>query len=137
MMSIEAVFPVIGGIPMRLITAVDRFAATTGSSVGAGVAPTGRLACAGPVSADCVVQGVGVGAAVAGAADAGADDVVTAAGPLHAVMRSVPIASAQTWRSGAFMSSSRGARAKSRHPVNYAVRPTERGRAGKRPPAGV
>jgi hypothetical protein len=40
-------------------------AVTTASNVGAGVAPTGKLACAGPLSTVCVVHGVGVGAAVA------------------------------------------------------------------------
>src|SRR6266851_4661761 len=67
MMSIEAVLPAIGGIGIRLIGIVSMFAVTTASSVGAGVAPTGKLACAGPLSTVCVVHGVGVGAGVAAA----------------------------------------------------------------------
>jgi len=42
-------------------------AVTTASNVGAGVAPTGKLACAGPLSTVCVMHGVGVGAGVAAA----------------------------------------------------------------------
>src|SRR5712691_2215218 len=82
MMSIEAVLPAIGGIGIRLIATVVRFAVTAGTKVGGGVAPTGRLAWAGPLRTVCVVHD-GVGAAVAsGAAVAGgaaADGAATGA----------------------------------------------------------
>src|SRR2546422_8928844 len=78
MMSIEAVLPAIGGIGIRLIATVVRFAVTGGSSVGAGVAPTGRLACAGPLRTVCVVHD-GVGAAVAGSGGPGAGPAVDGA----------------------------------------------------------
>src|SRR2546428_10421130 len=73
MMSIEAVSPAIGGIGIRLIGTTVRFALTAGSSVGAGVAPTGRLACAGTVRTVCVAHCDGLGAAVAATGGAEAD----------------------------------------------------------------
>jgi len=84
-MSIDAVFPTMGGIGMRVIGTVVRFAVTAGSSVGAGVAPTGKLACAGPVSTVALAHDVGVGATVAVAVDTAGDAVVVVAlGVVHA-----------------------------------------------------
>src|SRR3989442_1179468 len=86
MMSIEAVFPAIGGIGMRWIGTTVRFALTAGSSVGAGVAPTGRLACAGTVRTVCVAHCDGLGAVVAATGGAEADGAVAGvAGALHPV----------------------------------------------------
>src|SRR2546428_2635848 len=85
MMSIEAVLPWMGGSGMRAMGTVERFAATAGSSVGAGVAPTGKVACAGPVSTVCDVHGVAVGATVAGwVATAALDGAGAFAVPLQA-----------------------------------------------------
>jgi hypothetical protein len=87
MTSIDAVFPAIGGIGIWLIATVDRFAVIGGSLVGAGVVPTGRLACAGPVRTDCVVHGVGLGEAVAVGGEAvavGGEAVVVALGAVQA-----------------------------------------------------
>src|SRR5205807_5028237 len=86
MMSIEAVFPAIGGIGIRLIGTTVTFAATAGSSVGAGVAPTGRLACAGTVSTVCVAHCDGLTAAVEAAGGVEADGAAAGvAGALHPV----------------------------------------------------
>src|SRR3989442_15595658 len=99
MMSIEAVFPAIGGIGIRLIGTTVRFALTAGSNVGAGVAPTGRLACAGTVSTVCVAHCDGLGAAVAATggaeADGAAAGVAGAPPPL-----TVPGAAAETGAGG-------------------------------------
>src|SRR2546428_8572905 len=84
MMSIEAVFPAIGGIGLRWSGTPVTFALTAGSSVGAGVAPTGRLACAGTVSTVCVAHCDGLGAAVAAAGGVEADGAAAGvAGALH------------------------------------------------------
>src|SRR5437899_1757862 len=85
MMSIDAVFPAIGGIGIRLIGTTVRFALTAGSSVGAGEAPTGRLACAGTVRTVCVAHCDGLGAVVAATGGAEADGAVAGAGALHPV----------------------------------------------------
>src|SRR5438874_5236518 len=104
MMSIDAVFPAIGGIGMRVIGTVVMFAPTAGSSVGGGVEATGRLACAGPVTTVALAHGDAVGAVVAAAADvAGADDA-DVAGLVHATMNSAPMTIACAGRSQAFMS---------------------------------
>src|SRR2546425_2734009 len=109
MMSMEAVFPAIGGIGMRLIGTVVMFAATAGRTVRGGVGPTGRLACAGPLSTVCVVQGVGLGAGVTVAGTvAGADDVVAVGVLVHAAMNRVAKTSAQAGRIDGFMSASPG-----------------------------
>src|SRR5438552_15734372 len=99
MMSMEAVFPAIGGMGMRLIGTVVMFAATAGRTVRGGVGPTGRLACAGAVSTVCVVHGVGLGTGVTVAGTvAGADDVVAAGVFAHAEMKRVAKTSARAGR---------------------------------------
>src|SRR2546427_10219650 len=98
-MSIDAVFPTIGGIGIRLTGTVVRFAAIEGRSVGAGVAPTGRLACAGPVSTVCEAHGVGLGDAVAAGTDAAAtvgDAVVL--GVLQAIASAATLMNVKTGR---------------------------------------
>src|SRR2546426_1920139 len=103
MMSIEAVFPAIGGIGIRLIGTTVTFALTAGSSVGAGVAPTGRLACAGTVSTVCVAHCDGLAAAVAAGAEAdGAAAGV--AGALHPVTITAAAAKASARRDELIMS---------------------------------
>src|SRR2546422_10933390 len=98
-MSIDAVFPAIGGIGIRLTGTVVRFAAIEGRSVGADVAPTGRLACAGPVSTVCEAHGVGLGDAVAAGTDAAAtvgDAVVL--GVLQAIASAATLMNLKTGR---------------------------------------
>ena len=91
MMSIDAVFPAIGGIGIRVIGTVVMFAPTAGRSVGGGVEATGRLACTGPVTTVALAQGDAVGAPVAAAADvAGADDG-DVAGLVQATMNIAPM----------------------------------------------
>src|SRR2546427_673679 len=105
MMSIEAVFPAIGGIGTRLIGTPVRFAPTAGSSVGAGVAPTGRLACAGTVSTVCVAHCDGLGAAVAATGGAEADGAAAGvAGALHPVTIAAAAAETSARRGGLIMS---------------------------------
>src|SRR5439155_298990 len=98
MMSIDAVFPAIGGIGIRVICTVVMFVLTAGRSVGGGVDATGRLACAGPVSTVAFAHGVAVGAVVAAAAEvAGADEDVVA-GLAQAAMKNAPAMIAWTGR---------------------------------------
>src|SRR5438067_13137091 len=104
MMSIDAVFPAIGGIGMRVIGTVVMFALTAGRTVGGGVEATGRLACAGPVTTVALAHGDAVGAVVAAAADdAGADDEEVA-GLVHATVNSATMTIACAGRSKAFIS---------------------------------
>jgi hypothetical protein len=79
-MSIDAVLPAMGGIGILLTGIASMLAVTTGNNVGAGVAPTGKLACAGPLRTVCVVHGLGVGAGVTAATVGAIDD--SAAGGL-------------------------------------------------------
>src|SRR2546430_1469289 len=105
MMSIEAVFPAIGGIGIRLIGTTVTFAATAGSSVGAGVAPTGRLACAGTVSTVCVAHCDGLAAAVEAAGGVEADGAAAGvAGALHPVTITAAAAKASARRDELIMS---------------------------------
>jgi len=107
MMSIDAVFPAIGGIGIRVIGTVVMFVLTAGRSVGGGVDATGRLACAGPVSTVAFAHGVAVAAVVAAAAEvAGADEDVVA-GLAQAAMKNAPAMIVWTGRCTALMSSSR------------------------------
>src|SRR2546427_13031890 len=106
-MSIDAVFPTIGGIGIRLTGTVVRFAAIEGRSVGAGVAPTGRLACAGPVSTVCEAHGVGLGEAVAAGTDAAAtvgDSVVL--GVVQAIASAATLLNLKTGRTEACITAS-------------------------------
>src|SRR5438105_3829239 len=106
MMSIDAVFPAIGGIGMRVIGTVVMFALTAGRSVGGGVEATGRLACAGPVRTVALAHGDAVGTVVAAAAEvAGADDG-DVAGLAQATTNIAPMKIAWAGRSEAFMSTS-------------------------------
>src|SRR5438105_6917314 len=103
MMSIDAVFPAIGGIGIRVIGTVVMFAPTAGRSVGGGVEATGRLACAGPVTTTAFAQGDALGAVVAAAAEvAGADDG-DVAGLVHATMNIAPMKIVCAGRSEGFI----------------------------------
>src|SRR5256712_4999825 len=105
MMSSEAAFPAMGGTGIGLIGTPVRFALTAGSSVGAGVAPTGRLACAGTVRTVCVAHCDGLGAAVAAAGGAEADGAAAGvAGALHPVTIAAAAAKASARRGELIMS---------------------------------
>src|SRR2546423_7406808 len=117
MMSIDAVFPAIGGIGMRLMGTVVTFADTSGSAVGAGVAPTGRLACAGATSAVCVVHWLGLGAVVALAKLTEAVGAVAGVPlALQAAANTATMRDARVWRTETFMSSSQKQRIVSSRP---------------------